>query len=112
VRLRIWAVLVVRSFQSAALAWEEVVNLADEFESPLRILFSRRVGANLFPTFGLFLHSLLLLFGDGIRVGATLTGHDIYEGTRRTDNNESEYSKEDCCHRSLLTAKHPERILP
>ena len=59
--------------QSAALIRERVVNLADEFESPLRILFDGGLGAKLFPTFRLFLHSLLLLFGDGIRVGANIS---------------------------------------
>jgi len=52
------------------------------------------------------------MFGGGSRFGASLTEHDVCECYRRADNDEREYSKEDRYHRTLLTAKYLERILP
>jgi hypothetical protein len=48
---------IVGPLQTAALDREEVVNLSDQFESPLRILFDGGLGAKLLPAFGLFLHT-------------------------------------------------------
>jgi hypothetical protein len=47
---------IVGTFQLAALAWEKVIDLADQVEPPFGIPFHSGLGAKLLPKFGLFLH--------------------------------------------------------